>query len=163
MAGHKNWFPVTVTGTVVLQSGYDDELLAQGLVGWDADMDFLLRPTQPTGLTLASARDKGMQIGVEWDGYEVFFDQGDNPVSSWWNLFFRNRNNDTAKVLVNQHYPQYPTSRDDSVVIGLLGLDCRHYCHTELHPAYAMAIHTQANRTDDRWSVFAHFLHKAKS
>jgi hypothetical protein len=170
-AGHKNWFPVTVTGALVLDAGYDDSWSAQQGIGWDADLDFYLRPTIPSqgpegrGLTLASVLEKGAQIGPEWDGYEALFDRGDS--NSWWNRFFKFRNtnadpSNTAKKMVNPEFPNAPTAgagvqnaRDDSVVIGLLGLDCRHECHAELHPTYAMAIHTQASQSDDRWSVFA--------
>jgi hypothetical protein len=163
--GHKNWFPVTVTGALVLDAGYDDSWASQQTIGWDADMDFYLRPSVPAmgpegrGLTLSSVLDKQASIGPEWDGYEVLFDQGASD--SWWNRFFKHRNtkadsSDTAKKMVDPTAGggmQLPP--DDSVVIGMLSLDCRHFCHTELHPTYAMAIHTKASRDDDRWSVFA--------
>jgi hypothetical protein len=164
-AGHKNWFPATVVGPVVLDAGYDDSWasqnsIAQGAIGWDADMDFYVHPKDGNGLTLSSVVDKLGQIGPEWDGYEVFFDDSLNP-DSWWNRLFKSRNtrndpDNTAKNMVNPP-PAIagPGARDNSVVIGMFGLDCRHYCHAELHPTYAMAIHTQAFRTDDRWAVFA--------
>jgi hypothetical protein len=123
-------------------------------------MDFYLRPPDDRGLTLSSVMEKGGRIGPEWDGYEVFFDDKDNP-DSWWNRLFRWRNTDadpdnTAKKMVSPPpFVAGPRTRNDSVVIGLFGLDCRHECHSELHPAYAMAIHTQASGTYDRWSVFA--------
>lgn len=89
-AGHKNWFPVTVTGAVTLVSGYDDSWSAPQGIGWDAHMDFYVPPFGGRGLTQASVAEKHSQIGVEWDGYEVFYDGGDSPL--WWNQFFKVRN-----------------------------------------------------------------------
>ena len=151
MAGHKNWFPVTMTGSVELDRGYQEG--GAGIVGWDADMDFLLRPSNTGALTKSSVDDKGSQIELEWDGYEVFYWQADP--NSWWNRFFANKNNDSAKVMVNPDHPREPNGRDDNVIIGLLGLDCRHWCHTELHPVYAMALHTKADESADHWAVMA--------
>lgn len=151
MAGHKNWFPVTMTGSVVLERGYDEG--GSALIGWDADMDFSLTPSDSGALTKSSVRDKGGNIELEWDGYEVFYWQADP--SSWWNRFFSNKNNDSAKVMVNPDHPRAPIGRNDDVIIGLLGLDCRHWCHTELHPVYAMALHTKSDESDDHWAVMA--------
>lgn len=67
----------------------------------------------------------------------------------------QNPNAEAAFLMVNPDHPSQPNGRDNSVVIGMLGIDCRHYCHTELHPTYAMAIHTYNSTTDDQWKVFA--------
>jgi len=157
-AGHLNWGPVTVTGPVVLVRGYDDSWAAQNTVGFDADMDFAIRPPQGRGLTTANwGEGHDGQIEPEWDGYEVFAGFNTTP---WWDTLSRYRNTDAdpdsrAFKIVNPDYPNPPKGRNNSVVIGQFGIDCRHFCHTELHPTYAMAIHTQESRTDDRWAVFA--------
>jgi hypothetical protein len=40
----------------------------------------------------------------------------------------------------------------EAVVIGKLGLDCYHDCWPELHPVWALAIHTVDNPADDVWA-----------
>ncbi|HKC36372.1 MAG TPA: hypothetical protein VKB95_09935, partial [Chitinophagaceae bacterium] len=42
------------------------------------------------------------------------------------------------------------------IVIGLLGLDCAHSSYAELHPVYAMALHSKSLNTvnDDVWHFF---------
>jgi hypothetical protein len=47
---------------------------------------------------------------------------------------------------------------DDVIEIGLLGLDCAHSCGSELHPVYAMAVHTNDDPNDDAWAFFGRDL-----
>jgi hypothetical protein len=41
-----------------------------------------------------------------------------------------------------------------AIVIGQLGMDCGHSCGTELHPAWAVFVHTKDDPNDDVWAFF---------
>jgi hypothetical protein len=45
--------------------------------------------------------------------------------------------------------------RRKAVIVGLLGIDCAHDCHSELHPVYVMAIRLNDDPQDDHWAFFA--------
>lgn len=159
-AGHKNWWAATYTGAVALTAGYSRYLGASLLVGWDADLDFAMVPKSATGLTAASIHDKGGAFSMEFDGEEVLFDRSHS--ASWWSRLYDVENDDRAKEMFNpgglsaSGSYTLPAGKpyDDSVVLGLVGLDCRHDCFAELHPVYAMAAHVDAAPVD-RWAVFA--------
>jgi len=160
-AGHKNWWAATFTGSVSLTSGYANYLGASLLVGWDADLDFAMWPNSGTSLTYANVKSKSGAFSVEFDGDEVMFDRSKS--SNWWSQLYQVEDNDHAKAMFNPggtfnggtYTPPATKPLKDSVVLGLVGLDCRHDCYTELHPVYALAAHTEASQTADRWAVFA--------
>lgn len=161
-AGHRNWGPATVTGSVTLTAGYSNYLGASAWVGWDADMDFLMKPRTGTGIVKENADDKNSSFSMEFDGEEVLFDHSKS--SFWWSQLYGVEDDDRAKAMFNPggtwsgNTYTLPATRpyDDSVVVGLVGLDCRHDCFAELHPVYAMAAHLDATSTsDDQWAVFA--------
>jgi hypothetical protein len=160
-AGHKNWWASTFTGSVALERGYSRYLGATLAVGWDADLDFLMRPKSGSALTLANIQEKGGAFSMEFDGEEVFFDRSHSTF--WWSRLYDHENDDQAKELFNPggkfsgNTYSLPEGKpyNDSVALGLVGLDCRHSCFAELHPVYAVAAHLDASVSDDRWAVFA--------
>ncbi len=42
---------------------------------------------------------------------------------------------------------------NEVIAIGVADLDCEHGCQQELHPIYAIAIHTRDDPDDDRWAI----------
>src|SRR5207253_2248572 len=40
-----------------------------------------------------------------------------------------------------------------AIILGLMGVDCEHDCHTELHPVYAMAIQLSSSPQDNVWGI----------
>ncbi len=51
----------------------------------------------------------------------------------------------SAKVIDGHH----------AIATGMVGLDCAHECHVELHPLFALAIKDKADATSEHWGMFA--------
>jgi hypothetical protein len=136
--GHMNWFPATLMGRVVWEDHTD----------WthkgDDDYNFSLFPASG-GLLTSTHPD---HIEVEFDSDETIDAFG----SSWWNSFH-------SAVDQGGSGADSPggrmVSNKGAVVTGLIGLDSEHGAYSELHPTYAMAIHTDSSVTDDQWAFFA--------
>jgi len=134
--GHVNWLPATMTGVLNWEghsnSVYDDD-----------DYAFRLIPsTQGTLTTLTP--ENGDSIEVEFNSDETI----DHFHTPWWEAFHDAVDNGDPTLFVNG---------SEAVVTGLLGIDTQHGPHTELHPAWAMAIHDRYAQSpnDDVWAIFA--------
>jgi hypothetical protein len=106
----------------------------------DDDYNLSLAPPDLSTFTPGT----GQTLGLEFDSDETI----DHFTSHWWNSFHQAVDTD----------PWAPTriNGDESIVIGLLGLDCEHSCGTELHPVFGLAIHdsSQNSADDDVWAIF---------
>ena len=72
--------------------------------------------------------------------------------SSWWNSFHSAVDQGGSGAVSPGGRM---VSNKGAVVAGLIGLDSEHGAYSELHPTYAMAIHTDSSVTDDQWAFFA--------
>ncbi len=148
--GHVNWTPATYVG----QLSFED-------FSADGDLDFKLFDFSSTSgpqrlgasdtgkgirpiLTEDSQRDGSIfkdALWLEFAGYEIteHFSAGGWP-------FFQYFAFQRIPGMVKERYDiglRRQFFRKTAVITGLLGLDCVHDCHTELHPVYAMAVRTK--------------------
>jgi hypothetical protein len=130
--GHVDWVPAR----------YDGELFWKGFTPWfklgDGDYNFWLVPPNEGGLTAANSE----AISIEFDSHETI----NHFNSPWWKRFHQAVDQGKAETMVRRNY---------AIVIGLVGIDTEHEDHSELHPAYFMAIHVKSDPSDDVWAIFA--------
>lgn len=134
--GHVNWLNATYEGSL----SWDENSI-------DHDFNFNLDP--PPGMLFPIGSFYFFD-GVQWN-----FEYGDKPVhvefvsdetidhflDPWW------------KSLHDNH-PGKDAALGFAVVTGLIGLDCEHDCHIEIHPVYAMAIRVKDDPSDETWAIF---------
>lgn len=143
--GHLNWWPVTVTGTILWLDHKDWTQLG------DDDYDFTLTPDTGTGLTTNNSHLGGVPTNPQIYGLEFDSDETvDHIDRGWWNDFHNAVDKNDGKpggpagAMIDGH---------QAVVIGLLGLDSEHGAYTELHPVYGLAIHVKDDPADDTWAI----------
>jgi hypothetical protein len=88
----------------------------------------------------------GLEIKVDWWG------KGCGTNNNWWQCFHAavDDSDDAARKKMDGH---------DAIAIGLLTIDGNNYhafnsAQSELHPVWALFIHTNPSRTDDTWAFF---------
>jgi hypothetical protein len=130
--GHVNWMPGTWQGNITWDG--------HSAPGTDDDYNINLVPPNQAGLTVSSSGS----IHSEFDSDETI----DHFQTPWWRAFHSAVDNGdaSARAMVDGKL---------AIVMGLTGLDCEHGCATEMHPVYALAIHTNSDPLDDTWAVFA--------
>lgn len=130
--GHVNWMPGTWQGTISWES--------HSSPGTDDDYNVNIVTPGQEGLTVSSEG----HIHTEFDSDETI----DHFHTPWWNSFHSavDDSDASAKAMIDGKF---------AIIVGLVGLDCEHGCATELHPVYAIAIHTNDDPADDTWSIFA--------
>jgi hypothetical protein len=128
-------------------------------VSRDGDANFLLAPDGGGGLVVRPSGSKyAGAIGVEFSTTETVR----TFQTPWWRLFpFRRESYRPISTLLKklQRHPgargPAPSLRDrPGAVIGLFNVDTAH-THTELHPAWAVAVQTEADGAREVWQVFA--------
>lgn len=143
--GHLNWWPVTVTGSILWVDHKDWTHLG------DDDYDFTLTPDSGTGLTTNNSHLGGVPTNPQV--YTVEFDSDetvDHIDRGWWNDFHNavdsndGKSGGPAGAMIDGH---------QTIIIGLLGLDSEHGAYSELHPVYGMAIHVKDDPRDDTWAL----------
>lgn len=133
--GHINWFPVTYRGRLFFDA------FSPG------DGDYALNlATDERGQTSSNGRKR---IHIEFNGSETV----KRFTTSWWMRFSEASNAADSAMIIGE--PRSDTTGTEAIVTGLLGLDAVHETFSELHPVYAMAVHTQRNVPDDDvWQIF---------
>lgn len=143
--GHLNWWPVTVTGSILWVDHKDWTQLG------DDDYDFTLTPDSATGLTTNNSHLGGVPTNPQV--YTVEFDSDetvDHIDRGWWNDFHNavdsngGKSGGPAGAMIDGK---------QTILIGLLGLDSEHGAYSELHPVYGMAIHVKDDPSDDTWAL----------
>jgi hypothetical protein len=146
--GHYNWFPVTYegqiyweghsTGATIFQIGGDDDYNVR-LVSSDGN---LYTADNPTGVIGEFDSDET----VDWWG------KGCDTGNDWWQCFHAavDDSDDAARKKMDGHA---------AIAIGLLTIDGNNFhafnsAQSELHPLWALLIHTNANPADDTWAFF---------
>jgi hypothetical protein len=135
--GHVNWFPIAYEGHLCWQDHHG------GLFG-DDDYNFrVLRPDHALQTMVSPA-----WILAEFDSDETVDHFDALP---WWHRFHD---------LVDAEGPHGSSAVQSEIcgkrayVIGLVGFDTMHGGHSELHPVYSIAIHTNDAPADDTWVFF---------
>lgn len=153
LSGHVDWGPATYTGSISTWYGGPVH------VSRDGDANFLLATEGGGGVvTQADGSVYAGTIGVEFSTTETIriFE------TPWWRLFPFRRENYRPIATVFKKLQRHPGARGPApsltgrhgAVIGLFNIDTVHP-HTELHPAWAVAVQTEANRLREVWQVFA--------
>jgi hypothetical protein len=95
---------------------------------------------------------------VEFDSDETVDHFVDVP---WWQSFKSSVDNEDQVLHTANATPSGVPKPSDFfpagglvIVIGQLGLDCGHSCGTELHPVWAIFVHTKDDPNDDVWAFF---------
>ena len=121
-----------------------------GVVYWEnhsasngADDDYNLRLVSPSHAGETTSDDLG--ILLEFDSDETI----DHFHTPSWNAIH-------AAVDAGNEFERIHRMIDgaDVVALGNPDLDCVHSCGMELHPVWALAIHTKSDPTDDVWTMF---------
>jgi hypothetical protein len=126
--GHVNWYPSTYVGPVhFVEKSFDQ----------DINIDIF---TGGPGYTATSSE----RIHGEFDSRETL----DHFTTPWW-VGFRNAVEDSdaaGQALIDGRL---------GVMTGLMGTDCEHDCHAELHPVWGLAIRIDSGPASERWAVVA--------
>lgn len=135
--GHINWeVGATYEGPLV----WDQEAV-------DQDYDLFLYPPLQAGLTQASCTRRNKAFGIEFDSRETTRRIIADDREFWW-VKLRDAVDQGDEQFVDQQ-----VNKKFAIITGLLNLDCEHECTAELHPVWAIAIHTQDDPSDDRWAL----------
>jgi hypothetical protein len=129
--GHVNWFAATYAGPIY----WDQKFWS------DQDINMFLVPPDQHGLTSTS----GEAILCEFDARETL----SHFATPWWKDLRRWANvgaDERARAMVDGR---------PAVVTGLLGLDCEHDCHSELHPVWALGVQAKNAARKETWALFA--------
>jgi hypothetical protein len=121
-------------------------------MAFDGDYDFVLTPRQG-GVTVSDRRPDGTyKMGIEFSSLETFNQAVDLP--PWWNKLksraLKSRQTEPVDMLLSGENRGEPPF---AIVIGLLGFDCVHGCHTELHPVYALAVRLSEEPDSEHWAI----------
>ncbi len=149
IAPHVNWFGATYQGTIKWENH------SCTLPCGDDDYNMTLERDDRAASTTANPDN----IGLEFDSDETI-DHFDDPTTRWWSGFRRDVDADGCKNSSPPCLDNTVGSRarriDGSfaIVTGLVGLDCEHECHTEVHPVWALAINVQHAVDGDLWAFF---------
>jgi|GEM_PF-3403114 len=145
IAGHVNWTTATYTGVLTF---YDHSKRDRA---GDNDYNFTL---MAEGNASHSQQPNTTGLRLEYNSSEV----SDRTQSRWWQEFrsaVNRQDNEIRRGAAVHDYPNIMMGKRPAIVMGLVGIDCEHFCHVELHPVYAMAIHLRESLDDDVWVIFA--------
>ncbi|MCJ1247618.1 hypothetical protein MMC30_004833 [Trapelia coarctata] len=135
--GHTNWEVVTYRGPI--NWGGHQSAFYQ-----DDDYNIELDTPTTNGFASGGTSDNTKSLELEFKASESIDHFGQTP---YWKNFRDAVDDDDSN-------PNHVNGQE-AIVIGLLGLDRVHGAKSELHPAYAMAIHVKTDPSDDQWAIFA--------
>ena len=147
--GHYNWsLPVTYQGTIFWDSHSTGSTIFQ--IGGDDDYNVRF---VASNANLRTADNLGWVTG-EFDSDETvdWWGKGCSPNNDWWQCFH-------AKVDDSDQAARDQMDGLDAVAIGQLTIDGNNYhafnsAQSELHPVWALMIHTNPAVDDDTWAFF---------
>ncbi len=132
---HENWTVVTYSGAA---QWYEHE-------PWYGDDDYNIYITRDD--QSAYTQDNTNGVLTEFDSQETI----NYFVTPWWKAFHAavdHSDADAEYMLTLLGKPAY------IVEVGVMGLDCAHYCSSEIHPTYALAVNVKNEPGDDQWAIF---------
>jgi hypothetical protein len=138
---HENWAVVTYAGAA---KWVEHSTWGNDNFGADDDYNILISRDDQSGYT----EDNPNGVLTEFDSDETI----DHFVTPWWKAFHTavdHSNADAEYKLTLLGKPSY------IIEVGMMGLDCAHYCGSEIHPTYALAVHVKNEPGDDQWAIFA--------
>ena len=137
--GHENWEAVTYQGPVFWE-GHSNSITQ------DDDFNINIHPPTTINGTFAGVTVGDLnEVHMEYSASEVNPAIGTLP---YWASF-------VDQAIAGSTNPQ-GVNGTDAIAIGLLGVDREHDSKAELHPLFALALHTKSDDlTDDIWDMFA--------
>lgn len=147
--GHANWMTATQTGKVsweersgsVLGNDYllDDE--------YSVNIATPIAPGAPHALGATAGRPEG--VHVEFDASETIDILTDDMKIPWWQQF-------RSAVAGGDDQAHQFLDNSDMIVTGLMAVDFAHVSTgPESHPAWAMAVHSNTDFSDDTWAFLS--------
>jgi hypothetical protein len=140
LIGHINWTPATFTGGIIWRERTPDQ-----------DLNWATKPENNNGLTQGSITSEAGYLGLEFDSRETVRNLHTQPWQDLWSLIQNKAPADKINELLRRktvgHEMPY------AVMTGLMGVDCEHDCHTELHPVYGLAVQMDPAPSDNVWAV----------
>ncbi len=133
---HENWAVVTYAGAAQWAAHEP----------WYGDDDYNIYITRD---------DQSLYTEDNPDGVLTEFDSQETInyfITPWWTAFHTavdHSDADAEYMLTLLGKPAY------IVEVGMLGLDCAHYCGSEIHPTFALAVNVKNEPGDDEWAIFA--------
>lgn len=154
---HENWAAATYTGQIYWEEHSCDLC--------DSDYNFRFVPDGLAGLQAGDHVEAGcnpqdsLSMEPEFSSNETV----DNFRTPFWNIL-----HDAVDEVIYDPFgrpvrtagrtcggrPGQLVDGHLAIITGLLGLDCEHGCHTELHPAWALAIRTNDDPSNEEWGIF---------
>jgi hypothetical protein len=127
---HVNWFGATYEGQACWDHHEED----------DDDYNINLEQRDRAGYSTVSRFLHGeFKFGETVEHFDT----------AWWSGFRRTvqeeDNDGPARQLIDGSF---------AIMTGLVGLDCRHDCSTEIHPLWALTMNVQPSIDDDLWVLF---------
>jgi hypothetical protein len=142
--GHYNWFPVTYEGQIYWD-GHSTNIFG-------GDDDYNVRLVRADGNLYTADNTTGVVGEFDSDETVDWWGKGCGTNNNWWQCFHAavDDSDDAARKKMDGH---------DAIAIGLLTIDGNNYhafnsAQSELHPVWALFIHTNPSRTDDTWAFF---------
>ncbi|HKV77603.1 MAG TPA: hypothetical protein VJP02_05670 [Candidatus Sulfotelmatobacter sp.] len=140
LIGHINWTPATYTGGIIWRERTPDQ-----------DLNWATRPENNNGLTQGSMTSERGYLGLEFDSRETVRNLHTQPWQDIWNLIQKSSAADKINEILRQKTVDHELPY--AVMTGLMGVDCEHDCHTELHPVYVLALQLDPSARDNVWAV----------
>jgi hypothetical protein len=140
LIGHINWTPATYDGGIIWREKTPDQ-----------DLNWATKPENNNGLTLGSMTAEGGYLGLEFDSRETVKNLHTEPWVQLWDLVQNKASAEKVNDLLRQKTVNHALPY--AVMTGLMGVDCEHDCHTELHPIYALALQLDPSGSDNTWAV----------
>jgi hypothetical protein len=153
LSGHRNWFPVTYTGSLWWEEYSGPPPFNDDDYNWALRTPIFQRGIV-TGSPAGADSDDPVDVKLEHDSEETIDNFDD---SAWWQKLHQNVDDDKAVPFPGSFQAQ----GHDAVAIGLMGLDTTHHPGApEVHPVWLLAIREASSTfpnppTDDSWAIFA--------
>ena len=141
-AGHANWMAATQTGTVYWEEKSSSVLGDKYLL----DDEYSVNLDTPNAAGATAGRPDG--VHVEFDASETIDILTDDMKIPWWQQF-------RSAVDGGDDQAHNFLDKKDMIVTGLMAVDFAHASTgPESHPAWAMAVHSNIDFSDDTWAFF---------
>lgn len=137
---HENWATVTYEGAA---HWVEHSTWGTDNFGADDDYNIVIARDDHSGYT----QDNPTGMLTEFDSDETI----DYFVTPWWTAFHKavdHSDADAEYKLTLLGQPAY------MIQVGMMGLDCAHFCGSEIHPTFGLAVHIKYEPGDDQWAIF---------
>jgi hypothetical protein len=155
--GHYNWFPVTYEGQIYWENH------STGIGGIGGDDDYNVRLVTQDGKLYTADNPSGVTGEFDSDETVDWWGKGCDADNDWWQCFHAkvDREGEISNLTGIDDAARRKMDGLEVIAIGLLTIDGNNFHHgsnlaqSELHPLWALMIHTSPSNTDDdTWAFF---------